>query len=1122
MKKNKFHGPECRYLKKLLLTMKICLFFLLISIASATASVGYSQNTKLTLNLQNATFQELIKEIESQSEFIFVFYDNVLNLDKKVNIKANNQPIEKILEQVMESTGNTFTIFDRQIVIGKKDSEKGAITNPNNSSAEQRKELTGIVTDRQNIPLPGVSVVIKGTTLGVITDTDGKFRLSYSGDAKILVFSFVGMKTQELTVGTNKSFTVVMEDDNVNVEEVVVVAYGKQKKETVTGAVASIQTKLIKQSPSANLSVTLAGRLPGLTTIQSSGQPGQDVTALYLRGQGTTNGQAPLVMVDGVPRDLSYIDPNEVQSVSILKDASSTAVFGVRGANGVILVTTKRGSDDTPQIGFSVETGLQGFTRTPNPVHSWEYAQLRNQADLNDGKPLQYTQEQIDHYRNQDMPDIYPDNNWMSIMSKDYTKQTRYNLNLTGGSPRASYFVNVGYLDQDGQFKVDQKAYDPSFYMKRYNFRSNIDLKINNTLTSFLNVGGYLEKANQSRWDALYIMAYTMIVPSTRVGPTTPDGEVVTSESEGNSPYGMLNRSGYKEENRSNVTASFGLEQKLDFLTEGLSTKLMASFDTRTVYDLTASQDYKKMIAVYSKDTSGKDVISFVPRDNSENTTLQLGTATSFEKYFNYQWFVNYARTFGGSHDVTGMLLSQQDERIRPGDNLPYRMMSFSGRATYGYDHRYFAEINVGYNGSEQFAKGHRFGLFPSVSASWVASNEAFLKNNKTINLLKFRASYGLVGNDNLSSTRFLYLDNIKQQAGGYSSALNGGMTINETYTGNPNLKWEIAKKYNFGLEVGLFDQLSLSVDLFSERRDNVLLYRGLIPILIGTSVPPVNMGKISNKGYEIELGFHKAITKDFSVLASLNFNHAINNQIYSDEPQLSADYAYRYRQQGYIIGQNWGLKTDGYWKSQEEIDASGLTYSGSTPRPGDFKYKDLNNDGVIDNKDNAPIRYSNVPQYTYGAAFSFTYKNIDLSFLFQGVSHVSKAYGGQGVYEYAGSDGSYFSNNLNAWTPERAASGAPISYPALSTATSASTAFSNDFFTQDCSYVRLKNLELGYTLPKRLSEKIKSSKVRFYVNGLNLFTWDHMISNNFDPEVTSNYSYPMTKVVNLGVNVVF
>lgn len=1105
--------------RKLFFVMKLTVILFFLGLMSLTAST-YSQTKKFSLDMQGVSLSVLFRQIESQSEFVFIYKNEAVDLNKKVSVNVQEGTVDKILESALQNTGVKFEIDKKQIII-TTDRNKPEITT---ESAQQSKKRTikGSISDASGKTIPGATVVVKGTSIGTVTNANGQFTLDVDPKFSVLQFSFIGMKTREEVITGKTEVNVILEEDVQGVEEVVVVAYGRQKKESLTGAISSIQTKLIKQSPSANLAVTLAGRLPGLTTIQTSGQPGQDATLLYLRGRGTTNGQTPLILVDGVPRDLSYIDPNEVQSVSILKDASSTAVFGVRGANGVILVTTKRGTNMVPEIGFSVETGLQNFTRTPTPVHSWEYAELRNQALANDGKPALYTKSQIDHYRNQDMPDLYPDNDWLKMLSKDYTKQTRYNLNLTGGTERATYFVNVGFLNQDGQFKTDQDQYDPSFFMKRYNFRSNIDLKINKSLSAFLNVGGYLEKANQSRWDALYVLAYSYVVPNIRVGPLTPDGQVITSESEGNSPYGMLNRSGYKQENRSNVTASFGMEQKLDLLTPGLSTKLMASFDTRTVNDLVATQEYQKMIPVYATDAAGKETISFIPRDASQNTTLQLSTGTTYESYFNYQWFINYARTFGGSHDVTGMLMYQQDERIRPGDNLPFRMMSVSGRATYGYDHRYFAEINVGYNGSEQFAKGHRFGFFPSLSGSWVVTNESFLKNNKTLSLLKLRGSYGLVGNDNLSSTRFLYLDDIKQTGGGYTGTLNGGYTINENYTGNPDLKWEIAKKYNFGLEIGLFDQLNLSVDLFSERRDNVLLYRGLIPALIGTSIPPVNMGKISNKGYEIELNYHKAFTKDFSFLTSINFNHAINKRIYSDEAQLSEDYAYHYNEQGYAIGQNWGLITDGYWNSKEEIAASRLTYSGATPRPGDFKYKDLNNDGVIDNKDYAPIRYSNVPQYTFGAAFSFTYKNVDLSFLFQGVKNVSKGYSAQGVYEFGGSEGSYYSNDLNAWTPERAASGAKITYPALSTAASASTAFPNDFYIQDCSYLRLKNLELGYTLPLRISQKIKSSKVRFYVNGLNLYTWDNMISDNFDPEVTGNYSYPMVKIVNFGVNVVF
>ncbi len=1017
--------------------------------------------------------------------------------------------------------------FQKQITKSKttqglKEPELGSFI----ASQQSKVVVKGKVTATDGSPLPGVTVSIKGTTTGTVTDVNGDYQITLPKSAKVLQFSFVGMKTQLLALKEQRVINVTLEEEAHGINEVVVVGYGQQKRETVTGSISTIRTKEIKQSPSANLAVTLAGRLPGLTTIQTSGEPGKDVTNLYLRGQGTLNGQSPLVLVDGIPRDLTYIDPNEVESVSILKDASATAVFGVRGANGVILVTTKRGTEETPQISLSVEQGFQNFTRMPNMIHSWEYAALRNQADTNDGLAPEFTQAQINHYLKQDEPLIYPDHNWMKMLSKDYTPQTRYNLNISGGGKRATYFVNAGYLDQGGQWKVDQKDYDPSTFLHRYNFRSNIDLKINPTLTSFLNVGGYLEKANQPEWDALYIMAYTTTLPPTQAGPLTPDGQCIATTADGNPPYGMINRSGYKQETRSNVTASFGLEQKLNFITEGLSTKMVASFDTRSVYDLNASQSHQNWLQYVTTGADGKDSVYYKRRDSSENTPLSLSSGTTFESYFNYQWFVNYNRTFDKLHDVTGMLLFQRDERIEPNERLPYRYIGLSGRATYGYNHKYFAEFNVGYNGSEQFAKGHRFGFFPAFSGSWIASNEDFLKGNKILTYLKLRASWGEVGNDQLGGKRFLYLDEIKMD-GGYSGAFGSGQSVNEIYVGNENLKWEVAKKINLGAEIGLVDDWKLSVDLFNEKRNNVLINRGMVPSLLGMSgLPPLNMGRVKNHGYELELNYHHNFTQDFSMLANLNFNFAKNKVLYADEPELPDTYAYRYRQTGYSIeNSGWwtrfGYETDGYWKSQAEIDASGLKYSGRAPRPGDFKYKDLNHDGIISDADKAPLKYTDVPEYTYGASFSFDYKSIDLSFLIQGVDRVSKYYQDQGVWESAGSNGVYFSNDKTAWTPERAASGAKITFPALSTSHSASEC-QNDFFYQNCAFWRLKNVELGYTLPARWSEKIKSPKIRIYVNGLNLFTRDHMISNNFDPEVTSNTSYPMTRVFNCGVNVNF
>ncbi|MDP4184443.1 MAG: TonB-dependent receptor [Bacteroidota bacterium] len=1116
-KKREFHGLD-RLGKKVMRIMKLT-FLLSFAWFSVIGANSYSQTTNVNLNVNKQTIVNVFKQIQEQSGYFFYYNNEEVKSLNPVSINIKNAKITDVLDRLLKNSGMNYKVIDRYIVI-KRNAAPANVP-------QKRIKVKGAVTDKQGVGMPGVTVSVKGTTIGAITDIDGKYTIEVPGSTSSLQFSFVGMISQIVAIKGKTEVNVTLEEELHGIDEVVVVGYGQQRRETVTGSVSTIQTKEIKQSPAANLAVTLAGRLPGLTTIQTSGEPGYDATYLYLRGQGTLNGQAPLILVDGVPRELTYIDPNEVETVSILKDASSTAVFGVRGANGVILVTTKRGSVDNQQISMSMERGFQDFTRLPTPVHSWEYATLRNQALANDGRALAFTQEQIDHYRNQDEPEAYPDNNWMKMVSRDFTPQTRYNLNISGGGKKATYFVNAGYLDQGGQWKVDQKDYDPSSFLHRYNFRSNIDLKLNPTLSATLNVGGYLEKANSPGFSALAIMAYTMVTPNTQIGPLTPDGQVVSpAVNDGLNAYAMINRSGYSQNTRSNVTASYGMEQKLDFLTQGLSTKMIVSFDTYSSHSLSASQSHQNWLANVVKGSNGKDSVAYSRKDNSENTPLGLGTSASFKSYFNYQWFVNYTRTFNKLHDVTGMVLLQRDERIENSERLPYRYVGMAGRATYGFDHKYFAEFNAGYNGSEQFAKGHRFGFFPAVSGSWVVSNENFLKDNKTLTFLKLRGSWGEVGNDQLGGTRFLYLDDIKMD-GGYSGSIGRGQSINEFYFGNPDLQWEVAKKVNIATEIGLFNDLKLTVDLFHEKRDNVLIDRNLVPSIVGmNSIPPLNVGRVTNKGYELELNFHHTFSKDFSMMSNLNLSHSKNKVLYADEPELPADYAFRYRRTGLsIMNSGWwtrfGYETDGYWKSQEEIDASGLVYPSRKPRPGDFKYKDLNHDGYINDADKVPLKYTDVPEYTFGAAFSFNYKNLDLSLLFQGVAHVSKYYYDQGVWEFTGSNGVYYDNSRYAWTPERAAAGEKISFPALSTAQSSSEC-QNDFFFQNCAFWRLKNLELGYTLPMSLSKKIKSSKIRLYVNGLNLFTVDHMISKNLDPEVTSNYSYPMTRVFNFGVNVNF
>lgn len=1087
--------------------------------------VSATTRAQVTLIEKNVYLEKIIKNLKKQSGYNFFYNDDDLKTAKRVSVNLENVSLETALKACFFGQDLTY-IIDEKTVIVKPKSRSSMIV--------QNIEIKGRVTDNIGMPIPGVSVKVKGSLTVTTTDNNGNFAITVPDNKSILVFSFVGFVNQEIPVDSETTINVTLSEQDTGLDEVVVVAYGTQKKITVTGAIASIQTKEIKQSPAANLAVTLAGRLPGLTAIQKSGSPGNDVTMLYLRGQGTLNGQNPIILVDGVERSMTYIDPNEVESVTILKDASSTAIFGVRGANGVILVTTRRGVSEKPEINFSAETGLQDFTRRNSILSSYEWATLRNQAWRNENpnadpdNPVTqppYSSYALERYKLQDDPVRYPNNNWRDMLMYKFVPQNRYNLNISGGGKNVQYFVNVGALDQGGQWKVDQKDYDPSSFLKRYNFRSNIDATLNKagTLKMFLNAAGYIEKVNSPYQNDIFRYINNQF-PSILPGPLTPDGEVLVSTGlYNNSPYGMINRSGYIQQTGSNVIASWGMEQKLNFITKGLAAKIMASFDTRTVYSLVGNRGYQTWTQIIDPNlqaSDGRDSVYYVKASAQENTPLSMSSSASFESFSNLQLLLNYNRTFSEVHNVTGLFLAQQEQRIRPGERLPYNLRGFAARFAYGYKDRYFAEFNAGYNGSEQFAKGRRYGFFPSVSGAWVITNESFFNKGPVLDLLKLRASYGIVGNDRLGGNRFLYLDNIQRNGGGYSPSLGDGATINESYIGNPDIRWEVAKKSNIGLEVVLFNDFKLVADFFNEKRSNVLISRGLVPDLNGVPAsarPPVNIGIVENKGYEIELNYNKAVNRDFSFFSKLNFNRAKNVVVFRDEPERSADYAFLYRQTGYSIGQNFGYVVDGYFNSSEEIQNYPKYNTGRTPRPGDFKYRDVNGDGIINDRDISPIGNSSVPQYTFGAAIGFEYKGFNISALLQGVAKVSAFMSDLGVFEQY----DYRERHLNAWTPERFAAGEKIEYPALGIGLTASNTV-NSFFVENTSFMRLKNVEVGYTLPASLTKKIGISKARFYVNGVNLFTWDKMKTKDYDPEIWNSATYPVYRVFNSGVNIVF
>jgi TonB-linked SusC/RagA family outer membrane protein len=996
------------------------------------------------------------------------------------------------------------------------------------SSIDQER-VKGTVRDSLGNGLQGVSVTVRGTSRGTSSDNEGRFEVEASA-GEILVFNIVGYRSNTVVVDARRNIEIVLRVEQSNLEEIVVVGFGTQKKASVTGAIATIHTKEIKQSPAANLAVSLAGRLPGLTAIQRSGEPGRDITQLFIRGQGTINTQSPIILVDGIERGITAIDPNEVESITILKDASSTAIFGVRGANGVILVTTKRGTSEIPEISYSFETSAQDFPRLIKPVNSFEFASLRNLAHQNDGLQPAYSDYSLERYRLQDDPKRYPDNDWNEINVRKYALMQRHNLNVSGAGKMSKYFVNAGYLRQGGQFKTEPDqpmGYDPSFRLDRYNFRSNMDLALNKSLKAFLNVGGYIENIN-SPWGAtgdaasLYIIAYGNDAPANVPGPLTDDGEVLVGAAGQWSQFALINRSGYTKSTRGNVMATYGMEQDLDFLTKGLSTKAAISFDINPANNLSASRGYESWMQVIDpnlKGQDGRDSVYNLPSNAGVNTPLAISGNRTFSSLANFQGFLNYDRTFS-NNSISGLLLFQQQKTIS-NTELPYNLRGLATRLSYSYGNRYFFEFNAGYNGSEQFAKGSRYGFFPAISGAWLVSEEQFFNAGGVLNLLKLRGSYGHVGNDRIGGGRFLYLDNVMLTGGGYSGSLGLGQSVNTVLLKNENLQWEVARKLNLGVEIGLFNSVNLMVDVFREKRDNILRYRGTIPILNGlpTSVlAPVNIGVIENKGFEVELNYNKRFNSDFSILSKLNLNYARNKQLFADEPTMPQDYAYRFRQTGYRIGQQFGYLVDGYFESEEDVILSSAQRVGGHPsRPGDFKYKDLTGDGVVDQRDRAPILYSSVPEYTFGAALHVSYKRFDLSILLQGVTNVSNYYMNRGTNSVS----NYVHRHLESWTEERFAAGLPISFPRLTTQANPNE-IENDFFINDASYLRLKNLELGFNIPTTILNKVGIKGARFYLNGLNLITWDRLPTKNFDPELVGDLSYPNVRIYNLGVNVQF
>jgi TonB-linked SusC/RagA family outer membrane protein len=1009
-------------------------------------------------------------------------------------------------------------------------------------------QISGIVSDPEGRPLSGVLVSGIETVYKTTTDIDGLYTLSTGGECSQLQFSLPGYLTQKAELNGEAFLDITLRRaETYNLEEQVLMGFTKQRKGDVTGAVSTVKGTELERTPIPNLGATLAGRLPGLIVRETSSEPSRISTSFWSRGASTNGAYQPLLVLDGFTyRDyaadlMAYISTMEVESISLLKDASTQALYGVQGGNGVLVITTKRGVQKKVSIDVHIDETMEQPTTQLTFIPSSDYVQMKNQAAYNDGLGEYYffDRQTTEGFISGEDPELYPSNNWRELNMKDQTFMQRVGINLTGGSEKAQFFTNLNVMHQDGMWKIDQTKYNPNNDYLWANFRSNVDLKLHKRLSVGLNLSGNIKRergpGNNPNGETfgpdVYYRLYTL--PPYVYGPTTPliedpetgeitGGEVVVTQTEPWTAYATLNRAGYKIRTNTNIYSQFFGKLDLDFLTKGLSLSGFGGYQTLAVGNMNTGQNFEKWIR-----TNDYTDLEFTRLGTDENTSLAYSKATAYYYNLNFKGVLDYHRAFG-KHDVTAMAFSYYQLMYRSGVSLPYKRLLSGVEAAYNYDDRYLLKLDLGYSGTEAYSREHRFTATPAVSAGWVLSNEAFLKGNTVLTYFKPRVSIGKTANDQ-GLGRYVYLDNISLSTGG---PLSGYLRyiISEGQAANPEIKPEISVKTNVGIDFTLFNSLSVTADIFNEKMNSMLSGAvSTVPTYQGIALsyyPSTNTGKFENKGYELSVDYTKQLSKDFSFNLGGWVMYAKNKIVYNDEAVRDEDYAYRWRQEGYPYGQQFGYLVDksngnGFFNSEEELANSHLTYEIGSPRVGDLKYIDLNNDGIINDKDRAPIGTGALPLYTYALHGEFKYKNFDLSLLFQGIGQYWVIDTSTGRTEY-GFDGVYSKWHLNAWTAERYANGETITYPALSTKANANHE-ANEFFMEDKSYLRLKNAELGYNFPRKIAKKISSQSIRLFVSGQNLMTWHHLTEDDYGPE-NNNYwlNIPVYKLYNIGLSVKF
>lgn len=1097
--------------------------FCFLVVALQAKSPVYGQAKTFTVSLKNVTLKEVISYVEKNSQYVFFFKPEVINQSTQISVSLKNATVKQLLDKVSEQANIVYEMKERQIVLKEKKVSEQSVS-------QKKRLLQGLVKDEQGNPIIGASIQLKNTGTGVITDLDGLFQIQVTDKNSVIVISYIGYVTQEISVGDRSSITVQLKEDTKSLEEVVVTAFGAtQKKETMVGSIQQVRPAELKV-PSSSLSTSFAGRMAGVIAIQRSGQPGADGADFWIRGKSTFgDATGVLIVLDGVEissSDLNALDPEVIESFSILKDATATAMYGTRGANGVMIVTTKSGQDLLkPIINFRLETSMSQLTSVPEMVGGVDYMKLYNEAlttrgittGLYDDTKIRATEQGLN-------PLVYPNVDWYNEMFNKNAFAQRFNFNIRGGKKAVTYFMSASVKHDAGNLKSlskDYFSYNNNINVMRYDFVNNLSIKATNTtkISLGLNVSLRDWKGPSAGVDGIFSMSREASpVDFPIVYPARNDKEIYTLW--GGMSGGIYNNGyrnpvaeyvvGYKKQFASTVNANIRLDQDLKMVTKGLKLHVLASFKNWSKTETTRKAGYNQFEIDQYNEATGEYTLSRV--GNEQKTALNTEGAATGDRRIFIQAYLDYKRKFG-VHDVNAMLLYNQDQldNNKPDNllsSLPRRKQGIAARLSYAYDDRYLAEVNFGYNGSENFAKNNRFGFFPSIALGYNISQEKFWEPiSNVISHFKLRGSYGLVGNDGINE-RYAYLEDIvlSSDKWKYTTGVNQNVNLqgpvwNRYY--NPNLTWEVGKKLNVGFDMQLFHQVNLNFDVFKEIRSKIYMQKvNTLPDFIGTGETKIyeNSGKMKNVGFDIALDYNKQITKDFFLSFKGTLTYAHNTILERDEPpfQLYPNLS----SVGYSRGQHLVYVADGLFRDQADVDSHAEQTLGYIPQPGDIKYVDQpdangNCDGIINTNDRVYMGYPEDPEIVYGFGPSMKYKNWDFSFFFQGAARTSILMSGfhpfgknatRGVMKFIADDYWSESNpNPNA------------AYPRLTRDTNANNTVNSSYWLRNGAFLKLKNAEIGYTF----------KMFRAYLNGSNLLTFSPF--KHWDPEMGggSGMKYP-------------